>query len=297
MKEINRLNDLFVRYLIGTEGDEDILENIVNAVLNDVGFESVGSLEIINPYNLAENENLKESILDVKAKTKDGKKILIEIQLVGNNNFIKRILYYMAKNIASELKESDSYIGISQIISISFINFNLDIGSDTDIKIEHKCLTFADIHNPNLRLDDFQIHFIEIKRFAEILKNTSIDEYNKNKLLSWIDFFTTKDLEKDINKLIGGNIIMPKVIDKYKRFVADEKEMSAYNERDTFLYGQAAMLQYERAEGKKEGIEIGFQQGIEKEKYSLAKNMKNKNMDINLISELTGLSIEKIKNL
>ena len=204
MKEINRLNDLFVRYLIGTEGDEDILENIVNAVLNDVGFESVGSLEIINPYNLAENENLKESILDVKAKTKDGKKILIEIQLVGNNNFIKRILYYMAKNIASELKESDLYIGISQIISISFINFNLDIGSDTDIKIEHKCLTFADIHNPNLRLDDFQIHFIEIKRFAEILKNTSIDEYNKNKLLSWIDFFTTKDLEKDINKLIGG---------------------------------------------------------------------------------------------
>ena len=297
MKEINRLNDLFVRYLIGTEGDEDILENIVNAVLNDVGFESVGSLEIINPYNLAENENLKESILDVKAKTKDGKKILIEIQLVGNNNFIKRILYYMAKNIASELKESDLYIGISQIISISFINFNLDIGSDTDIKIEHKCLTFADIHNPNLRLDDFQIHFIEIKRFAEILKNTSIDNYNKNKLLSWIDFFTTKDLEKDINKLIGGNIIMPKVIDKYKRFVADEKEMSAYNERDTFLYGQAAMLQYERAEGKKEGIEIGFQQGIEKEKYSLAKNMKNKNMDINLISELTGLSIEKIKNL
>ncbi|WP_304333157.1 Rpn family recombination-promoting nuclease/putative transposase [Brachyspira innocens] len=156
---------------------------------------------------------------------------------------------------------------------------------------------FADVNNPNLRLDDLQIHFIEIKRFAEILKNASIDNYNRNKLLSWIDFFTTKDLEKDINKLIGGNTIMSKVIDKYKRFVADEKEMSAYNERDTFLYGQAAMLQYERAEGKKEGIEIGFQQGIEKEKYSLAENMKNKNMDINLISELTGLSIEKIKNL
>ena len=186
MKEINRLNDLFVRYLIGTEGDEDILENIVNAVLNDVGFESVSNLEIINPYNLPENENLKESILDVKAKTKDGKKILIEIQLVGNNNFIKRILYYIAKNIASELKENENYINISQMISISFLNFNLNIGSETDIKKEHKCFIlfiykklarfyhlvnkftrcsqvfyfFADIYNTALRLDDFQIHFV-----------------------------------------------------------------------------------------------------------------------------------------
>ncbi|MDA0081774.1 Rpn family recombination-promoting nuclease/putative transposase [Brachyspira hyodysenteriae] len=301
MKEINRLNDLFVRYLIGTEGDEDILENIVNAVLNDAGLESVSNLEIINPYNLAENENLKESILDVKAKTKDGKKILIEIQLIGNNNFIKRILYYIAKNIASELKENENYINISQMISISFLNFNLNIGSETDIKKEHKCFQLSDINNPSLKLDDFQIHFIEIKRFAEILKNASIDDYNKNKLLSWIDFFTTKDLEKDINKLIGGNHIMSKVIDKYKRFVADEKEMSAYNERDTFLYGQAAMLQYERAEGKKEGMEIGFKQGIEKgykeSQINIAKEMKKENMNIDVISKITGLSIEEIKKL
>ena len=66
----------------------------------------------------------------------------------------------------------------------------------------HLVYFFADINNPNIRLDDLQIHFIEIKRFAEILKNASIDEYNRNKLLSWIDFFTTKDLEKDINKLV-----------------------------------------------------------------------------------------------
>ena len=112
-----------------------------------------------------------------------------------------------------------------------------------------------------------------------------IIEYNKNKLLSWIDFFTTKDLEKSINKLIGGNIIMPKVIDKYKRFVADEKEMSAYNERDTFLYGQAAMLQYEREKGTKETL------------ISTAKNMKYKNIDVELISEITGLSIDEIYKL
>ena len=86
---------------------------------------------------------------------------------------------------------------------------------------------------------------------------------------------------------------MPKVIDKYERFISSEKEMEVYNARDAFLYGQTLMLKREREEGIKEGIE----KGIEKEKYSLAKNMKEKNMDINLISELTELSIEEIKKL
>ena len=82
---------------------------------------------------------------------------------------------------------------------------------------------------------------------------------------------------------------MPKVIDKYERFISSKEEMEVYNARDAFLYGQTIMLKKEREEGIKEGIE--------KEKYSLAINMKNKNMDINLISELTGLSIEEVKNL
>ena len=293
MKEINRLNDLFVRYLIGTEGDEDILENIVNAVLNNAGFESVSNLEIINPYNLAENENLKESILDVKAKTKDGKKIIIEIQLVGNDNFIKRIFYYIAKNIVSELKESEDYINVSQMISISFINFNLNMGTENDIKKEHKCFILSDINNPNLKLEAVQIHFVEIKRFTDILENISVNDYNNNKLLSWIDFFTTNDLERDINKLMGGNNIMSKVVDKYKRFIADEKEMSAYNERDAFLYGQAVMLQYEREEGRKEGREEGTREAL----ILTARNMKNRNLDASLISDITGLSIEEIEKL
>ena len=102
---------------------------------------------------------------------------------------------------------------------------------------------------------------------------------------------------------------MTKVIDKYKRFVADEKEMSAYNERDTFLYGQYVMLQYEREAGKKEGIEIGFQQGIEKgmeqgieqgeinKAKAIALNLKNMNMSNEDISKITGLSIDEIKKL
>ena len=94
---------------------------------------------------------------------------------------------------------------------------------------------------------------------------------------------------------------MKKVIDRYERFTSSEDEMQVYNARDAFLYGQTVMLKKEREEGIKEGIKKGMEEGVEKgkksEKIAIAKNLKNSGIDINIISENTGLSIEEIKNL
>ena len=100
-----------------------------------------------------------------------------------------------------------------------------------------------------------------------------------------MDRVLSNDLNKIIDKLKEENIIMSKVIEKYKIFTSDEESMQVYNAREAFLYGQEVMLKREREEGKKE------------EKYALAKNMKTENIDINLISKITGLSKEEIDNL
>ena len=86
---------------------------------------------------------------------------------------------------------------------------------------------------------------------------------------------------------------MDKVINKYERFTSSEDEMQIYNARDAFLYGQTVMLKREREEGIKEGVE----KGKKSEKIAIAKKFKNSGIDINIISENTGLSIEEIKNL
>ena len=78
---------------------------------------------------------------------------------------------------------------------------------------------------------------------------------------------------------------MTKAIEEYKRFTSDDKLMRAYAARDAFLVGQKLMLSREREEGREE------------ERISMAKIMKSKNMDINLISEITGLTIEEISKL
>ena len=235
MRNINRMNDYFVRYLLGSLGNEDILENIVNCVLRDSGFQEVHNLEIINPHNLPENINLKESVLDVKAITKDNKKIIIEIQLSGNIDFVKRIFYYISKNIVSELNENESYDIISQVISINFVNFNMDFYDEGKA---HRCFKLIDTENHKVSLDMMQMHIIEVPRFIKILNNSNINDIKKSKILSWIEFFTVKDLDKVKDKLKEANSIMSKVIDKYERFISSEEEMEVYNARDAFLYGQ-----------------------------------------------------------
>ncbi len=288
------MNDYFVRYLLGSLGNEDILENIVNCVLRDSGFQEVHNLEIINLHNLPENINLKESVLDVKAITKDNKKIIIEIQLSGNIDFVKRIFYYISKNIVSELNENESYDIISQVISINFVNFNMDFYDEGKA---HRCFKLIDTENHKVSLDMMQMHIIEVPRFIKILNNSNINDIKKSKILSWIEFFTVKDLDKVKDKLKEANSIMSKVIDKYERFISSEEEMEVYNARDAFLYGQTIMLKKEREEGIKEGIKEGIEQGKKNKALSIAKSLKKSGLDIKFISDNTGLSIEEIEKL
>ena len=288
--EVKTLSDLFARYLLGKNGNEDLLENLVNATLSDFNFEEVKDLEIIDPFNLSENIDLKESIIDVKAKTKDNKTVIIEFQLCGNMNFLDRIFYYISKNIVNELHEGEDYQEVQKIISINLLDFNLNFGDDGK---PHRCFKLIDTENQNISLDYIQMHLIEVRRFVNILEKSTIEELKKNKLLTWMKFFTSNNLENIEKELKEANPIMTKAIEEYKRFTSDDKLMRAYAARDAFLVGQKMMLSRERKEGKLEGLK----EGRLAEQISMAKAMKNKNMDINLISEITGLSIEEVRNL
>ena len=292
--EVKKLSDLFARYLFGRNGSEDLLEDLVNATLSDFNFEEVKDLEIIDPFNLSENIDLKESIIDVKAKTKDNKTVIIEFQLCGNKNFVDRIFYYISKNIVSELREGEDYQEVQKIISINLLDFNLDFGDEGK---PHRCFKLIDTENHNISLDYIQMHLIEVQRFIDILENSTIEELKKNKLLTWMKFFTSNNL-KDIEKeLKEANPIMTKAIEEYKRFTSDDKLMRAYAARDAFLVGQKMMLSREREEGIKEGIEKGIEKGKLAEQISIAKSMKKENIDIEVIKRVTGLTIEELEKL
>ena len=287
----NVLNDYFVRYLFSDKGSEAILLDFINSIMLDSGMKTFRSVEILTPFNYKENYEDKETIADVKCITQNGTVVIIEIQLQGNSRFPERILYYWASNYSKLLKQGEKYDALTPVISINLLNFNL-----YDNDSIHSCYMIYDTNNKRLLTDHLQIHIIELKKF----KYDSL-EYDLN---CWLKFFTMKDKDNKeviMSELVKEKPIMEEVQRRYNNFIKDRLMMNEYDKRQAYLYGNQIMLEEERrlgrVEGKEEGIKEGIEQGIEQEKYSMARNMKNKNMDLNLISELTGLSIEKIEKL
>ena len=307
IKYFNPLNDYFIRYLFTDKGSsEGILLDFINSIMINANMKTFRSVEILTPspkagsrLNLKKNRNLKETIapkvgrrLDVKCITQNGSVVIIEIQLQGNSRFPERILYYWAANYSKLLKHGEKYDELTPVISINLLNFNLDKSKNI-----HSCYMLYEMNNKKLLTDHLQIHIIELKKFK---KNILTKDLN-----CWLKMFTSKNLEASMSEIVKEKPIMEEVQKKYNNFVKSKLMMMEYEKKEAYLYGNQIMLDEERRLGIEEGIKKGIEQGMEKgieqgkreQQISIAKSLKNAGIDIKIISENTGLSIEEIKKL
>ena len=279
IKYFNTLNDYFVRYLFSDKGSEAILLDFINSTMLDAGMKTFRSVEILTPFNYKENYENKETITDVKCITQNGSVVIIEIQLQGNSRFPERILYYWASNYSKLLKQGEKYDALTPVISINLLNFNLDDSNNI-----HSCYMIYDTINQRLLTDHLQIHIIELKKFNNNLLKPDLN--------CWLKFFTMK--EKDnreviMSELVKEKPVMEEVQKRYNNFIKDRLMMNEYDKREAYLYGNQIMLEEERR--------LGIEEGEKNKAVSIARNFKKAGIDIKIISENTGLSIEEVENL
>ena len=111
-KLLSPLSDLVFKALFGREKKESklILIDFLNAILHLQGQAKIQEITHLNPFNLQNFEGDKASILDLKVKTEEGKRINIEVQVNKEDDFKKRSLYYWASIYTETIAESEAYI-------------------------------------------------------------------------------------------------------------------------------------------------------------------------------------------
>ena len=116
---------------------------------------------------------------------------------------------------------------------------------------------------------------IELPKFKKYMNNTALTD--------WVKF-----------------IINPKVIDMSNEQVKKAKEVldelsQDEHERRLAELREKYIIDQKATEAAR--YDKGFETGTKKRTLELAKKLKSKNIDINIISETTGLSIDEINKL
>ena len=279
--EVKKLNDFFIRYFFGLKGDEDLLLSFINAIMIDSNFATFKSVEIMNPFNLSEKANNKESIVDLKAITEDGIIVIIEIQTYSTKNFFERALYYWSKNYSSVLKKGDEYYELRPVISINLID---DILFDKNDKRMHTCYLLKEKNSNQILTDHIQLHYVEIPKFDKNADMAESPPVAKKELKNWI-LFLKSNKEEDMSQLLKEDTIFEKAINKYNYFTDNEDLLNEYDKREAFLVYQHSLMRDFKEEGEKNKAIL------------IAKNLKKSGLDIKFISENTGLPIDEIEKL
>ena len=269
-------NDYTFKRVFGYTGNEEITKGLLNAILKEEVTEVNLNCNTILERDLYDD---KLGILDIRAKVNNAVDINIEMQLVDEKNIEKRILFYLSKMYTQNLKQSHNYSELNKCISILFIDFELD-----KLKEIPKYLT-----KWNIREETYgKIILTEVLELY-IINLSKIDKYSENKILdTWVKFISNSE-EFDMENADESIKKAKEVLDEISE---DEHEQYLAHLREKYIF---------EIQGIEEaGFDKGLAKGLAEKKQSLeeiAKKLKAKNMKIDEISEITGLTKEEIEKL
>ena len=100
-----------------------LLKKLVAALL-EIDHASIGEFRVLNPEMPPEDIVDKFCKFDIRM-TVDGKAVMLEIQVRDEGNFRERAVFYVAKEIAGNLKSGNNYAALPQVVSINIVGFRM----------------------------------------------------------------------------------------------------------------------------------------------------------------------------
>ena len=273
------VSDVMFKTMLGNESKKKYVCYFLSLVL-EKDYQEIYDNIIFLKNELDKNKyNDTRKTVDLIVKI-DGVIYNIEMNNNYQKTYIERNIEYITELYKSSRKIGDSY-KYEYIYQININNF-----------------TFKDREKTSevfmIRNEDKEVLTDKIKIIHLYLPKILNKYYNKEKLSELEKLMLVFNLtnKNELNDIIGEN----KIMEEYKKEALDashsEEVIGLYDKEleDEFL--KRATYQ----EGIEKGIEKCIEQGKNKKSIEIAKIMLDKNMDISLISEITKLSKEEIKN-
>ena len=259
--------------MFGYTGNEEITKGLLNAILKEKVTEVSLNCNTILERDLYDD---KLGILDIRAKVNNAVDVNVEMQLVDEKNIEKRIIFYLSKMYTQNLKKSHNYSELNKSISILFIDFELE-----KLKEIPKYLTKWNIREETyskiILTDVLELYIIDLSKVKKYSENTLLD--------TWVKFISNSE---DLN-MENADESIKKAKEVLDEISEDEHEQYLAHLREKYIF--------ERQGIEEAGFDKGLAKGKKQSLEAVAKKLKAKNMKIDEIAEVTGLTKEEIEKL
>ena len=264
------------------EQNHELLESMLSSILNT----KVKIVEYLDRHLNIEQAKEKLGVMDLRVRFEDGTYCTIEIQLKEYTNENERFVYYLADAYSRQLERGEKYEDIQKTISIVIVDHEIEELKDfEDLNIKWQ---FRDNKTGRKILTDkFELVIIEIPKAKRIYEKD-----NSNIISQWMMFLDDPN-NKEVLNIMEKNKDIKTAGHELKQVSGNDELRRIAELKEKYIRDEAAALDF----AKQKGINEGINQGIEQEKIATAKNMLTRNMDINLIADITGLSLEKLTEL
>ena len=280
-----------------------MLEGFLSELLKD----DITILEVLESESNKDRREQHLTRVDLLVKNQAGSLVIIEVQADRQDDYLQRILFGVSKCIVDHLPEGINYGQIKKVISVSVIYFNLGEGEDY---VYYGSTSFRGLHfHDELKLDESQRRAYGVETPADLypeyymLKVNNFNDIAKDGLDQWVYFLKHEFIKPEFTA--KGLAEAQERLDVLK---LNDQERSEYEYWQLELHQRASMLEtYEhireekleevRKEGHAKGREEGRKEAEKQAKLVIAKNLLHAGMDMATIAQLTGATMEEIREI
>jgi len=202
----------------------------------------------------------RDAVFDVYCKDATGTRFVVEVQVKGQEHFIKRTFFYLCMIVSSLAVKGKEYdFNIPKLYSISFLEFELDFGKDCTEVIQY--LSMRNDKHPEISYDFLQMIFVLLPRFKKTEREckTVMDKIifslkNGHKLKGVPKSFKEKELLQIFKVAEISNFT--------------ERELKQYEAAMMNRHDQKAILAYAKKQGLMQAAKSMIKDGLELERVA-----------------------------
>lgn len=277
---LNPQTDFGFKLLFGTELNKDLLMGFLNALFQ--GQQVIENVTYLNGEHLGDDNGSRRAIFDVFCENDKGEKFIVEMQNVFQQFFKDRSVYYSTFPIREQAVRGDWDFRLKAVYTIGILNFVFDEDRDSENYYHHE-VKLMDVERKTVFFDKLTFIYLELPKF----KKTEDELETPFEKWMYVLRNLSRLLERPaaLQERVFTRLFEAAEIGRFTPEQLRDYETSVKSYRDIVNAVNTA-----RMEGREEGIEVG----IEKEKRKNARNMKSLDISPEVISQITGLSVEEI---